>query len=127
MTKQLRTALGDNCTALNGPSVLHHCRTNRCKYSKKERDGAQENPQCELIKSVFSASIVFVKCHKTFQCCSSQEEVVKEAQRQAVLARGGMDDRERIRLSRIFAVEREHAKSRILELSSAVGIGVAYA
>lgn len=35
------------------------------------------------------------------------------------------DERERLRLTRIFAVEREMAKERILDLSSAVGLNVA--
>jgi len=50
--------------------------------------------------------------------------VTKEAQRQAVLAKGGMDERERVRIARIFHIEREQAKERILALSSSVGIGV---
>ncbi len=41
----------------------------------------------------------------------TQEEVVKEAQRQAVLSKGGMDERERVRILRIFTVEREQVGS----------------
>ena len=54
-----------------------------------------------------------------------QEEVAKEAQRQSLLARSSsMDERERVRITRIFHLERELAKERILGLSSAIGLGV---
>jgi len=50
-----------------------------------------------------------------------QEEISKEAERQAVMA-GVSDERERVRLNKIFSVEREAAKARILGLSGAVGL-----
>ena len=51
--------------------------------------------------------------------------MAKEAQRQSVLARSsGMDERERVRITRIFHLERELARERILGLSSAIGLGV---
>jgi predicted DNA-binding protein (UPF0251 family) len=53
-----------------------------------------------------------------------QEEMVKEEHRQALMVKGGMDERERIRLLRIFGLEREQAKQRIMTMTSSVGIGI---
>jgi hypothetical protein len=50
-------------------------------------------------------------------------EGTKELERQRTLACVS-EPRERVRLTRIFAAEREAAKEKILSLGSAVGVGV---